>query len=435
MNKTDHNLFERTKDISYEDILLDCDNLSMDQNPINRDDLKLEHMKANVMKQVGVSKTKRTAVKALLIASFVLIFLTTALSPFGRNTFAEILNKLYFIPGVGKAGIGDTESVYILPKPMIYKSENGTITIRTITKIADTMIIDVTSNVYLNKDSISIVDKNLEYESSHTMLGQGENSTGRYEFKIPSESDSYRMKLFDQYTIPFTLVEAESFDNYEEMGPTYRSNNFGLTLIPFRFNNQIQFEMIQHNTNQGTVALYGSYNKEMEDNISINILDNNDQTYVVDYPKSHIGLQSSFTFTPMKEATSFTVNIPVITLKYELNSEWKIPMPKEGITEVNQTIDMQGFKVDITKIVRNNDKITVYVDTHYDLSIPENICYFMIDMDKMSLDYYHWLMNEQDAIEGFEFYINPKEKNLTINFNELYTTMKGSWKFQIKDLK
>ena len=435
MNKTDPNLFELTKDISYEDILLESDNLSVDSNQFDMNDLKLQRMKASVMKQVKTSRTKRTVVKILLVASFVLCFLTTALSPLGRNTFAEILNKLYFIPGVGKAVQDETEDVYILPKPILYTSDRGSITIHTITKTADTMIIDVTGDVYLNKDSISIKDNNLEYQSSHSMIGQGENYTARYEFMIPSESDKYMIELFDQYTIPFTLVKAESFDNYEEMGPTYSSNNFGLTLIPFRFNNQIQFEMIQHNTNQGSVALYGSYNKEMEDSISIKIQDNNGQAYDVDYPKSHIGLQSSFTFTPEEKSTSFSVNIPELTLKYNLNSELKLPMPKEGVTEVNKTVEMQGFKVDITKIVRENDKLTIYIDTHYSQSFSENICYFMVDMEKMSLDYYHWLMNDQATIEGFEFYINPNEKNLTIYFNELYTTMKGPWNFQISNLK
>ena len=435
MNRTDHYLFERTKDISYEDILLNCDNLSVNSNQSDMNELKLKQMKASVMKQIKLSKTKRTVIKSLLAASFILCFLTTALSPLGRNAFAEILNKLYFIPGIGKAALDDAEDVYILPKPILYQYYQGSITIHTITKTSDTLIIDVTSDVYLNKESISIKANHLEYQSSQAIIGQGENSTARYVFTIPSESENYMIELFDQYTIPFTLVKAESFDNYEEMGPTYSSNNFGLTLIPFRLNNQIQFEMIQHNTNQGSVALYGSYNKEMEDNISIKIQDNNYHAYIVDYPKSHMGLQSSFTFTPEKNAVSFNVTIPELTLKYDLNSKLKLPMPKEGVTEVNKTVDMQGFKVDITKIVREDDKVTVYVDTHYNPNCLENICYFTIDMEKMSLDYYHWLMNDQVTTEGFEFYINPKKKNLTIYFNELYTTIKGPWNFQINDLK
>jgi hypothetical protein len=52
----------------------------------------------------------------------------------------------------------------------------------------------------------------------------------------------------------------------------------------------------------------------------------------------------------------------------------------------------------------------------------------------MSLDYYHWIMNDQATTEGFEFYINPKKKNLTIYFNELYTNKKGPWSFRINDL-
>jgi hypothetical protein len=110
-------------------------------------------------------------------------------------------------------------------------------------------------------------------------------------------------------------------------------------------------------------------------------------------------------------------------MKYELNNKLKLPMPKEGVTELDKMIDMQGFKVDITKIVRKDDKVTVYVDTHYDPQSPENICYFTINMEKMSLDYFHWIMNDQATTEGFEFLSIKKEK-LTIYFNELYTKKK-----------
>ncbi len=89
----------------------------------------------------------------------------------------------------------------------------------------------------------------------------------------------------------------------------------------------------------------------------------------------------------------------------------------------------------ITKIVRKDDNVTVYVDTHYDPQSPENICYFTINMEKMSLDYFHWIMNDQATTEGFEFYINPEAKNLTIYFSELYTTIKGPWSFHIDNLK
>ncbi len=435
MNNADHNFFELAKDISYKDVLLNCDIESVDGIQSNVNDLKRQHMKASVMKQIKTSKTRVTVIKSLLAASFILCFTTAALSPLGRNTFAEVLKKLYFIPGIGRAVIDDAEDVYILPKPIQYKCDQGSITIHTITKTADNMMIYVTGDAYFNKGSITIKAHNLEYQSSRTMIGQGENNTAMYVFMIPSESEKYEIELFGQYTIPFELVKSESFDNYEEMGPTDITNNVGLTLIPFRFDNKIQFELIQHNTNQGSVALYGSYNKKMEDNLSIKIQDNNGQTYIADYPKSHMGLQSSFTFTPEKDAVSFTVDIPELTLKYDLNNKLKLPMPEEGVTELNQIIDMQGFKVDITKIVRKNDKVTVYVDTHYDPNTPENICYFTVDMEKMSLDYYHWLMNDQVTTVGFEFYIDPKMKNLTIYFSELYTTVNGPWSFHVDDMK
>ena len=434
MNRTDHNLFELTKDISYEDILLDCDNISVDDQS-NMNDIKFKDMKSRVMKQIKTSKTRGKVITSILAASFILCFLTTALSPFGRNAFAEILNKLYFIPGIGKAVQEDAEDVYILPKPILYECDQGSIIIHTITKTADDMTIYVTSDINMYKESLIIKADNLEYQSSRTMIGHGENNTAMYVFTISSENENYEMELLGKYTIPFVLVKSKSFDHYEEMGPTDIINNVGLTLIPFRLNNKIQFEIIQHNTNQGSVALYGSYNKEMEDNLSIKIQDNNGQTYTADYPKSHMGLQSSYTFTPEKDAASFSVDISEVTLRYDLNNKLKLPMPKEGVTEVNKIIDLQGFKVDVTKIVRKNDKVTVYVDTHYDPNSPENICYFTVDMEKMSLDYYHWIMNDQATTEGFEFYINPKMKNLTIYFNELYTNKKGPWSFHINDLK
>lgn len=448
MKKGDKAIMELTEKVSYEDLLRNLEGDFMEGNDIRQfdswgdntmssfsqtDEDKLKYMKQKVLKQIEVSANKRLWVKGVLAAGLAFFFLITALSPFGQKTLAEIIDRLYFIPGAGQASQNSGEDVYILKKPVNYQGDIGRITIHSITKRSDVVALYVTGDIFFDSNKISMKANGTEYISNNCFVGVGENNTAVYNFIIPDENENFTIDINHKYSIPVTLTKAESFEDYEDLGPTCIKEDFGLTLVPQKLDHKLQFDLIQHNTNNGEVWLYGSCDKEGKDTTKIKVYDNYGRPYPVDYPASHVGTQSVFTFTPLSDSVSYTVEIPEVTLKYNLDSKFTLPMPAQGETQINQTIDLHGFKLMITKIIRKDNLVTIYVDTNYHSDSPDNICYFLVDMDKMSLDYYHWIMNDQVTTEGIEFYINPDKKKLNIYFKELYTVLKGPWNFKLSD--
>jgi|GEM_PF-1157029 hypothetical protein len=457
MRNDEKEIYNLTNDITYEDILLSCDNESNEYYNMLIHDNSLEDItmadgngntdiahlniideaskqkiKTRIMSKIKTPSKKNRWAKAVLAASVILFIITAFISPFGQKTLADILGKLYFIPGSGKASLDNSEDVYILPKPIDVACSGGLVTIHTITKTADSVVIYATSDIGINSNTMTLQAKGINYKFDNAVFSAGDNFTAMYSFTLPVEVNTFTMNFYGKYSIPISLKKADSYDDYEDMGPTDIKNNFGLTLIPTKLDNKMLFELVQHNTNLGSVDYYGISDKEGNSNINISIKDEKNQSYVVNYPLSYAGTQSTFSFLPESDVHSYTVQIPALTLKYDLNDQKvTFPMPKEGETQINKTVDLQGYKVDITKILRKDNQVTVFVDTHYDENRPENPCYFMVNMGKMNLDYYHYQLNDQLTTESIDFYINPDEENLSIYFKELYTISKGPWTFEI----
>jgi hypothetical protein len=447
MNKEDNIILALTKEVSYEDILMNWESDLPDDNSIcqsggcsydklSESHTEIDETKSKLIKQRVINQIKnkkRLWVKGVMAASLALFFLMLALSPVGQKTLAGIIEKLNFIPGAGQASVDSDGDVYILSKPIEYQYENGEITIHSITKRSDAITMYATGNIPLHSGEISMKANGTEYTCNNYSVGVGENITAEYHFIIPDENENFSIEINHNYSIPIKLVRAESFEDYEEMGPTCFSNDFGLTLVPLKLDNKIRFDVLQHNTNNGEVNLYGSCDKEGNNSMKIKVYDDKGQSCPVEYPKSYMGTQSTFVFTPSDIKMKYTVEIPEVTLQYKLDNKITLPLPAQGETNINQTVDLQGFKLRITKISRKDDLVTVYVDTSYNADNPENICYFMMDMEKMSLNYYHWIMNDQITTEGVEFNINPDTKKITLHFKELYTILKGPWKFNLSE--
>ncbi len=438
MFKSERELSRLMKNMTYEDIdhqlndILEYNNLDTANSDEYNDNF--DRMKLKIMRYIKISSTRRILKASLLAAVITLCLLVSAFTPFGRRTLADIIEKLYFIPGAGKAETAKEDDVYVLPKPIYYNTEKGSIVIQTATKQADYVAIYLTGEFPVYSNNITIEFNKRIYKYSRSVTGIGSNNIGEFLFAVPDTADSFVLNINDQYRIPIELKKVEGFQDYKELGPTSIVNGFGLTLVPNRIDDKIQFHILEHQVNSAEVALYGSCDKEAHDNIHIEIEDNYENNYSVEYPKAHSGTQSSFSFTPEDNATSFTVRIPEVTLKYNLDNKLELPMPKEGETKVNIPINLHGFPITITKIIRKDKLVTLYTDTNYSTDANENINYFILDMDAMSIDYYHYKLNDKITTEAFEFYINPDKKKLVIHFKELYTTLKGPWSFEINNL-
>lgn len=432
MNIEDKDIFKLMDSFSDEEKiqLLQC---------ITFSETNIEIEQKNRIKNSVINKLKTTPAKkrnkikvGIIAASIILCVILSALSPFGQRTLAELSEKLYFIPGLGKASENKGHDIFILSQPVNYSYSGNNITVNSVTKDDTALIINISGDGSFELMQLTIEDeKGNKYISSDSSLANGYGWLGIYDFiNIPEEVNSFRVLLPDDASIPVTLKKAESYTDYESMGPTDVKNNFGITLVPTKLDDKIKFDLIQHQSQDKQVYSYGKSDIEGHNDVNILINDDKGKSYAVGHTNSTVPL-SEFSFTPNSNSVKYTVQIPEITLTYKVNNEVTLPMPKEGENQINRNIDLHGFSLKITGIFREGNKVKVYVDTNYNENKRENLSNIFVDMTAMSLDYYKWNLNDHITTESIEFNIKPQDKKLKIKFKEINTIMNGPWIFEL----
>ena len=432
MNNADKDIFNLLDNIPYDEKiqLLDC--LNVDETNVGNE--QKNKIKSSVMIKLKNKSPRKNKIKGgIIAASIILCIILSGFSPFGQKALAEIAEKLYFIPGLGKAVVNKEADIYILPSHIQFSHKGSNITISSITKDNTNMTINMYANNPLQLSKLTIEDESgNQYTNFMASTGIGDNWIGTYNFSnIPNEVNNFKILLSDTVKIPIKLKMAESYSDFQSMGPTDIKNNFGITLVYQYLADKIQFNLIQHQSQNKHVYLYGKSDIEGHNHINVLINDDKDKSYTLNHPTSYMGTLSEFSFTPDNNSVNYTVHVPEITLKYAAANEIILPMPAEGETSVNKTIEMNGFPLKITRILREGNKVKVFVDTNFNEDKPENLSTISLDMNAMSLNMYKWNFTNQITTESYEFNINPKDKKLKIKFSEMYTIMKGPWTFEI----
>jgi len=426
MNSEDKDMIKLLDGIENDEKIQLLADITVDETPIN--DMQRKKIKKGVMRKLKTTSSKKLMKIGMLAASITICVLLSALSPLGRKTLAEIIQKLYFIPGLGKAEVNIGEDIFILPKPIEFVYNQNSITIISVTKNSTAMTINMSGDNCVSERMRIEDEKGNTYQCSNYSYS---SRVGIYYFDIPDDLKNFSIILSESDKIPIILEKAESYEDYTAMGPTDVNNGLGLTLVPTILDSKIRFDLIQHQYNDSQVSLYGKSDKEGHSHVNILIHDENGMPHPVEYADTHIGTLSYFNFTPDNKVKKYTIEVPEVTLKYNLNNKVTLPMPKEGETKLNEVLDLQGFPLKLIRVIRKKDHVTFYIDTSYDENKPENISSVMLDMGAMSLDHFKWNLNDQITTESFEFSIDTQDQKLTLYFNEMHTILKGPWEFQI----
>jgi hypothetical protein len=432
MNKEDRDIFKLMDTIPYEEKLQLLDDITFSEADISV--AQRDKIKSRVLNKLKTSQVRKNKFKGRLVAAGIaLCIILSALSPFGQKTLADIAKKLYFIPGLGRAAENAGQEVFILSEPIKYSNNKSNIEITTITKDNSRLTINMTISGYWEEGHLEIEDEQgNKYVSSISRIGSGYGWIAEYEFyNFPVQINSFTIPLPDGGSIPIALRKAESYEDFADMGPTDVKNDFGITLVPMQLSDKIKFDLIQHGSRDKQVWLYGKSDTKGHSNFNILIKDANGKSYSVEHPKSYMGTLSQFYFTTDSNSTKYTIKIPEITLKYDVNNEITLPMPEEGENQIDKVIDMHGFPLKITKILREENSVKIYVDSNYNKNNPENLSTIFVDFNAMGINHYKWNLNDDIITESIEFNINPKDKDLKIKFDKMYTIMRGPWVFEI----
>jgi hypothetical protein len=398
-------------------------------------------IKSSVNKRLNISLRKKNSKfnKSIIAASVAALLIFTGFTPSGQKVVAEIIKKLYFIPGVGKVQESKGRELYVLKKPVKYSYNGGEVVVKTAIRDKDFLSIGMQGNKYIEVEDFTKIiimdEKEKSYNNPGYSLGRGSDIwSGSLGFdNIPQDMNSFNIILPDKSKIYVVLSKADSFDDYVSMGPTDIKNNLGITLVPAKEENKMKFNLVQHPSKDRKVEAYGQQiDLDNYGKLDISLKDDLERRYDLQLPKGFSPPLSEFYFIPREGAKSYTVEIPEVSLSYEISKNIKFPIPKEGELEVNKNFDINGFNLTVNKVVRTENAVKVYVDTNYDINKAENLSELRIEAVNSGKSMgYGWTLNKDNrTVEYFEFNIKPNDRSLKLKIAEFNTILKGPWKFQ-----
>ena len=439
MNREDKDIFDFMNSLSEEDNMKLLEGMDMGEEDLNEE--QRNKIKGNVIKKLRVSSRKKNFKfnRSFIAASVAALLIFTGFTPTGQEVFAEIIEKLYFIPGVGRVQENKGQELYVLKKPVKYSYDGGQITVKTVIRDKNSLSIGMEGNKNIFVEDfkkLAIIDENNQrFVSLGYSIGSSTNIwNGSFGFKdIPEHMNSFKIILPDNSTVSIVLSKAEGFEDYSAMGPTDIKNDLGITLVPTKEDGKMKFNLIQHPSKDRQVEAYGQQiDLDNYGKLDITLKDDLGRQYELQLPKQYSTPMSEFYFMPINNTKNYTVEIPEVSLTYKISKNIKFSIPKEGELEVNKDFDINGFNLTVKKVERTNNGVRVYVDTNYDINKAENLSGLRVQAinSKESVSYGWQLNKDNRTVEYFDFEVKQNDNSLKIKITEFNTILKGPWKFQ-----
>lgn len=432
MNNEEKDIFEFMSSLKEEEEIRLFESWQLDDEDLS--DLQRKRIKTNVLKNVSKGKNKKNIKRGIIAASIGVTLVLGSFTPFGQKAIAEISNIIYFVPGIGKVVESKDRNVYVLAESINYPYNDGIIVVKSIIKDSESMIMRFEGGV--SGVELKIMDdKGNSYKHD---LGSSAESISEYSFyNLPKDLTTFSIILSNNAKIPIILESAKNVTDYASMGPSDIKSGLGLTIIPTVVQDKVRLNLVEHVLNGREISFYGYTGTDYKNHTDISIKDENGKLYNLEDPKASFGTRTEFYFTPDKNISNLSIKIPQITLKYKINEEISLPIPKNGDLQINKTLNLKGFVFEITKVTRQEDKFRVYVSSNYDENKNENLTNVYLEAlrnkriePNASYGGYSWQFNENAVVTYYEFKIKPEDKTMILQLKDLYTNIKGPWNFK-----
>jgi hypothetical protein len=436
MNRDEKAMYELMEGLTEEESIRLLESLHSNDTFLSESDRC--RIKSNVI--TGINNASRKDIKhvrrILTAASVGVIIMLLGLTPFGKKAIADITSRLYFIPGIGSVVESTEQSFYILPEEITHSYKGSTIVIKSISKDSKSLIIRLEGSGYgAHIKPVIVDDKGNIYDINHGMSGIGKGWFGIYTFYNPPEHlNNFSILLSDEIKIPVNLKSATSFSDYSSLGPSDIKNGLGITLVPSKLENKVRIDLIEHAKKGRLISCYG-YDWVPNGGVDIVIKDQREKVYALEEAKHYYGTKSEFYFPLDSDAENFNVQIPHVTVKYNIEKKLILPVPKTGEVVINKTVKVNSYDFNISKVVRQGETYKVYVNMDYSKDSAENPLLLHLDSYRSNgrgneqLIGYGWTFDENLVVNCYEFQVRPEDKEMIIQLKELYTSLKGPWNF------
>ncbi len=451
------------------------------------DEINIENIKENVSKKtfekLGIKRYssknsdiptkkrfyKTTTFRKITVAAASLAIIFTI---FTSDYVTATIKKLFqYIPGIN-ATIQDEGEKFILNKTTKISKDGSYIKLLSVVVDTKSQIISVSlrgNNKECKKVSVRFKNGEEYNLPTSSVASGGDEWAGDYFYNSRfiqdkranftyNENDEISIIFNDKENMALTvkLVKASSYQSYEELGPTVSKNGLTITAIPVIEGNELKVNLLTPNIdNQGVeeYCLRPDFNGDNDEYRYTGLLA---EKITLKDKKGNIingrGLNSYapplsefyFKVSDSKDKV-FKLTIPYIRMKYNVDKDVKIKLPKIGekLEYKNTIVDLRGYKLNITSVERpEKNRVLVNIDTNYNAQKEESMFDIELGVKFPPLGdpvYNGWgaLCTQTDEkIIGpmSQLDIQLEKVNIDefdLNIKSIITIKKGPWEFDI----
>ncbi|MGG3280471.1 hypothetical protein [Paenibacillus solani] len=390
-------------------------------------------------------KRKRKRLKNRIIsASMIGVISISAAAVFNPQISEAIQRALQFIPGIGVVQKSDnTTDSYMLTEPVDIKNskQSATITAMLVQKDLTTLEMIKYSNDYYD---IKIKDESGKVHKISSGDTGGEEGYEYVTYKFNAQIDvKDHVQLFfadkpnEVFTIPLSKVD--TIDNLNAIGESVENHDLKITAIPTPAGDKGRIFLSTEDSNRFryTEYVFSSFEKGdlviMNENISVTDELGND--YPIDNKGTWISFKDIYFNLGSSDVKNYTLSIPQLISvgREEVKLSINIPDGEEG--PLNQSFDIAGFPVELTKFKKlksrfNEDYIAIYVEMPNTLQLSRSLKYFYVSTDT-SIENGGAYDSTTGVMKFFEVKYDPNSTKLDVKVSKPMIDMKGPWKFEI----
>ncbi|UVI30506.1 hypothetical protein [Paenibacillus spongiae] len=366
------------------------------------------------------------------IAAVIVIFLILTTAIYNTQVLAAIQKALQFVPGIGivkeSEGAADT---YILKQPITRQVGEGSIAITGIMVDEKMTYVTMNGTDTARIERITFVnEQGVEYELKRSMASWSPDSWTASFWQQGQLDVKGKVKLIvtdAALEIPLTLVKADAYASYAEMGETAAVNGVTITAIAGRVDEKARISLVAQHAGDFSIMEYGIHGIHLRDGQKLNVLNAAGEKLEIENIRGISAPASDFYF-PLSgaEGETYTLTLPEIGVQYK--DEITVTVPTETTDGMNQAFQLAGFPVTITKTERIDDsQLRVYVDLHYNDQSEKSL--YMINIGEMG---HHGKLNEQTGVlEYLQFDIDPGSSKVKLTIENPDVLIRGPWKFEL----
>ncbi|QHT58811.1 hypothetical protein GXP70_01655 [Paenibacillus lycopersici] len=381
----------------------------------------------------GRSRSKRRTAAVLAAAA---ILILTALLMNHTKVWASIQKALQFVPGIGVVEEENAEAErYVLKQPITVETGGGRILITGFQSDANMTYITMAGSNARQFESVTLInEQGATFQVSRSMAtwgGSEWNASFWQKGKLDLKGHIVmRLPVNPDIDVQVTLERAKSVGSYADLGETVTANGLPITLIADRQGDKALISMVTPPRADYRMLDYGIDGVYMHDErLKLHVADDTGKEAAIEKIPGLSSPADKFDFPLSAQASGYTVTLPEVSATYD--DEVDIRVPTAANERLNQTFEIAGFPVTITKVERtagDPNGIRLYLDLHYDEHAPASLYDFSVD----ALSSMAKLDEKTGAIVYMEFQAEPGSRYVKLKLVRPHVVIRGPWTFHIK---